>query len=679
MGSSLSNLSPVVADLNSCCGDTPGTVTFFATAGTTYQIAVDRLFGFNGSILLAWGSTRTISGRILDIRGAGIANIEITLSSSALRKRTTDSQGKFSFTDLVQGGSYTVTPAMTSFTFDYDNMKVCDASSPCSRTYNPLTTDITDANFVAQTPTYFITGTVKKGSAALANIRVNLEGTDIPTNTFVQTTAEGKYTFTDLKTDGDYKVTPSSSNFTFTATIHPGENSYSFKTLNQPVSNADFAGNAVSRTLTVASLNPNSVGPILISPNDNSAQGNGSTPLTRVYDSGQAVNLTAPPTAGINIFQKWLRDGADFSTSLATSVTMDANHTMTAVYVAPTRTLTVASTNVAGGVNITVSPNDNNNQGGTTTQFTRTYNLNTQVTVTAPANSGNSTFQKWQKDGADYSTDLSTSVTMDANHTMTAVYLVTSSQTPTGQNVTVQLNGVTVTFSSVSTAGATTILPINPASAGQLPSGFQLTGNSIAFAFDITTTAAVQPPISVCFNLPLVTDPTVFGKLRILHEENGALVDRTSSQNFATKMICATVSSLSKFVLASSTVQQLELLLEESATPTTQVTALDALLLLRDPFPVKSPDNLLLGTDKNTRIVVMVRNLLPGTTPTVHLVDAQGQSHDVQALDQRLLSGPDYEFTQVTFRLPDTLASGPCAIEIRAHGMVSNLGTIRIK
>ena len=118
------------------------------------------------------------------------------------------------------------------------------------------------------------------------------------------------------------------------------------------------------------------------------------------------VSLTAPGVVSGNNFQKWQRDGADLTTNASTTVVMDGNHTMTAVYVTPTtRTLTIASANPGSGVSITASPNDNSNQGGGTSQFTRTYNNNTAVNLTAPATAGGNNFQKWQRDGADFATD----------------------------------------------------------------------------------------------------------------------------------------------------------------------------------------------------------------------------------------------------------------------------------
>jgi hypothetical protein len=89
-------------------------------------------------------------------------------------------------------------------------------------------------------------------------------------------------------------------------------------------------------------------------------------------------------------------------------------------------TLSVASVNPSSGVSITVSPSDNNGQGNGTTAFARTYSNNAVVTFTASTTAGGNTFQRWQKDGVDFSTNISTSLTMDASHTLTAVY-----QTPT--------------------------------------------------------------------------------------------------------------------------------------------------------------------------------------------------------------------------------------------------------
>ncbi|MBA2524190.1 MAG: hypothetical protein H0V18_00200, partial [Pyrinomonadaceae bacterium] len=75
-----------------------------------------------------------------------------------------------------------------------------------------------------------------------------------------------------------------------------------------------------TRTLTVASVNPNSGVIITVS-----GQASGTTQFLRTYDDGTSVMLTAPGTASGNTFQKWQRDGVDWATTPATSLTMDAN------------------------------------------------------------------------------------------------------------------------------------------------------------------------------------------------------------------------------------------------------------------------------------------------------------------------------------------------------------------
>jgi len=66
--------------------------------------------------------------------------VTVTLTSTdgfAGSTTTTDSNGNFSFTGLTPGGSFTITPSGGGFTFD-----------PESRTFNRLTTNITNANFL---------------------------------------------------------------------------------------------------------------------------------------------------------------------------------------------------------------------------------------------------------------------------------------------------------------------------------------------------------------------------------------------------------------------------------------------------------------------------------------------------------------------------------------------------
>jgi hypothetical protein len=135
-----------------------------------------------------------------------------------------------------------------------------------------------------------------------------------------------------------------------------------------------------------------------------------------------------------------------------------------------------------------------------------------------------------------------------------SVFLNSTSQTTVGMNTTVVAGNATLTYSNVTTTGATTVTPISPASAGAVPGGYEVLGANAAY--EIQTTATVSGLITIAFKVPQVNDPTTFASLRILHGENGVLVDRTilapdsPAPDFASRTLYARVSSLSPFVLA---------------------------------------------------------------------------------------------------------------------------------
>jgi hypothetical protein len=143
----------------------------------------------------------------------------------------------------------------------------------------------------------------------------------------------------------------------------------------------------------------------------------------------------------------------------------------------------------------------------------------------------------------------------------------TAAPTNVGTNVTVTpggIGGTTVTYGTVTAPGTTTATPIDlsligqspkdgnisPTAIGSLPPGYQLDENS--YAVDVATSATVTAPITVCLSAPWVIDPITFSKLRVLHGEQGAFIDRTISQNYTTSNVCAQVNSLSPFVLATA-------------------------------------------------------------------------------------------------------------------------------
>ena len=126
----------------------------------------------------------------------------------------------------------------------------------------------------------------------------------------------------------------------------------------------------------------------------------------------------------------------------------------------------------------------------------------------------------------------------------------------------------------------------------------------------------------------------------------------------------------------------IQLALTTSGPTVDQLAALDAMLMLNDPFPIIQTKNVLnRGPDLNTRVVVFAANLnlAPGETASsviVNLVDAANQNFDLAAEDVRPVAGVD--LTQVIFRLPSNLAIGTCTVKLSAQGRVSNSGKISI-
>ena len=71
--------------------------------------------------------------------------------------------------------------------------------------------------------------------------------------------------------------------------------------------------------------------------------------------------------------------------------------------------------------------------------------------------------------------------------------------------------------------------------------------------------------------------------------------------------------------------------------------------------------------------------LNPGEAPTavrVILQASTGLLFNIAAEDVRPLR--DSEFTQVVFRLPNTVPPGTCTVSVFAHTRQTNIGTIRV-
>lgn len=124
----------------------------------------------------------------------------------------------------------------------------------------------------------------------------------------------------------------------------------------------------------------------------------------------------------------------------------------------------------------------------------------------------------------------------------------------------------------------------------------------------------------------------------------------------------------------------LQLMLDQSGPFADQASAVDSILGLRDPFLVVNSANVIApSADPNTRVVVFVRNMpsVPAASVVVSLVDNNNQTYDITAQDVRVVS--NFDFTQVTFRLPSNLPAGTCRIKVVSQGLFSNTATFRIR
>lgn len=122
------------------------------------------------------------------------------------------------------------------------------------------------------------------------------------------------------------------------------------------------------------------------------------------------------------------------------------------------------------GVPITVNPADTTGQSNGTTNFTRTYNLGTSVTLTAPGTFNNNSlvFHKWTIDTTDYS-DPTVQLTMDRARTCTAVYLTAPE---------IVLNRTRLNFGAVGSITATGTQTFLIGSTGETPLNWTLSDDT---------------------------------------------------------------------------------------------------------------------------------------------------------------------------------------------------------
>ena|GEM_PF-2258890 len=140
-----------------------------------------------------------------------------------------------------------------------------------------------------------------------------------------------------------------------------------------------------------------------------SPEGGGTTspaPGTTRQTKGTKVTVTATPASGF-AFKEWRLDGVSAGTSPTITVTIDKKTSLEAVFVP------------MFGLTIKVTPSE----GGSTSPAPGTYSyvMGDKVTVTASPAFGY-TFKEWRLDGVSAGTSPTITVTIDATHTLEAVF-----------------------------------------------------------------------------------------------------------------------------------------------------------------------------------------------------------------------------------------------------------------
>jgi len=215
--------------------DANGNYTFTGLNNGTYTVSPTKTgYNFtpssqgttiNGANITALNfstATYTLSGTI---SGAGGVNAAVALTGSATASTTANASGAYSFTGLT-GGTYTVTPSLTGFTYTPPNQSVTISNASA-----------TTVNFSsASVPTYTVSGTIT--GSVVSGVTLQLTGSATASTT---TNTSGAYSFTVAA--GSYTITPSSTGYQFS----PG--SQAVTVTSAAVSGVNFTSSVATYTL----------------------------------------------------------------------------------------------------------------------------------------------------------------------------------------------------------------------------------------------------------------------------------------------------------------------------------------------------------------------------------------------------------------------------------------------
>ena len=253
--------------------------------------------------------------------------------------------------DPTTVGTVTVSPAdlngqangTTPFTRSYANNTQVTLQAPSSAVGAAFHHWEKDGSSAGTSTTIAVTmdaaHVVKAIYATMKNISGNVgtSGATIDFGSAGPTTSDGSGNYSiNVPYGWSGTATPSKGGCTFT----PSSRTYSNVTTAQGAQN--YTVNCgLNRTLTVQG-DPTTVGTVTLTPSDLSGQSNGTTPFTRSYANNTTVTLQAPSSVVGAPFHHWEKNGASAGITTTLVVTMDADHTVKAVYA----TLKIISGNV---------------------------------------------------------------------------------------------------------------------------------------------------------------------------------------------------------------------------------------------------------------------------------------------------------------------------------------------
>ncbi|MDX6290259.1 MAG: hypothetical protein QOH42_2058 [Blastocatellia bacterium] len=591
------------------------------------------------------GPTFTISGHV-----GTVAQLELSGTRSGFFG--TDSNGNYTFVNLPAGGTYTIIPKSNLSIFN-----------PTSRTYTNLAANVTDADFsVAGNVNYSVTGRLTEvNGSRIVGAELTLAG-GFPSPLKTTTDANGRYAFNNLVFNRTYSLFPTLNS---TYSYVPGARVFFFGGSTDNTQVADFKGYKntpltisgrvtdgfnpgvgisgadvrISNTgvSTLADANGNFSFPNLTPGSSYTVTVNTSSLLcvpnqiffTPLISNQSAYFVCYPPRQLRTISGRALDSQGNNMSSMLVTLSGAANSTATTAADG-----SYAFTNVAEGFNYIVRPY----------RFGFAFAPSKATILSLNGNSAGNNFT---------GTGGTSSGTDAVFEFDSAVY--TASEGDGSINITVTRAGsareATVDYAAVD---------------GTASGGHDYTLASGTLHFDAGQTTQT-------FNVLLVDDPFV---------ENPETVFLTLNSSSGGSLGAQSVSTLTITDNDPVTTSGPHLILDESGPDPNQAAAFDSFLFLRDPFHVQNVANWIdLGPDPNTRVILFAANLQlnqgePGSDVVVNLVDANDQTFDVPAEDVRPV--PILGFTQIRFRLPNTLAAGICTVTIKVNNQVSNAGTIRI-